>query len=120
MSNYKQLITKVHILDQNYNKEPLNEKQEKILKLYDELCEELNDSSQEATVYTEINSDEYDVTIKISSSKDLLISEFDVSLNKLLFLADIKNIQSTEGNIVLLLWFRCWAYCKKETKTTSH
>lgn len=110
MDDLKDLITKLQ--NENYSKEPLKEKQEKVLKLFDDLYDELNELIKGKIVNIEINLSEYDVTILIVSSKALLISEFNVILNELLFLADMKNMEIIEGKIALKLWFRCWEYCK--------
>lgn len=114
MSDFNDLMTKVHLLDENYSRLALKEKQDKIFKLYEGLYEELNELIKETIVNIKIDSGEYDVTIMITSSKGLLISELYVILNKLLFLADMKNIKIVEGRIILKLWFRCWEYRKKE------
>lgn len=112
MSDFEDLMDRVKLFNENYSKELLKEKQEMVFKLYEDLYEELYELTKETTVNIEIESGEFDVTIWITSSKDFLISEFDVMLNKLLFLADMKNIKIIEGNAVLILWFRCWEYRK--------
>lgn len=111
MSDYTDLMKKLQILDNNYRKEVSKEKQNKVLALYEKLCEVLDESTK--NVYIEIDSGEYDVTVIITSSHDLLISEYDVILNKLLNLADTKNINIQDENIVLKLWFRCWEFRKR-------
>jgi len=113
MSKFKNLMVEIQVYNKNNNKEVLKEKQEIILTLYRDLCEEL-EMLNESTSHIAIESSICDVTIRLTSSTYLLISEFDIILNKLMSLSDMKTIEMVDGKIMLMMWFRCWEYRKRE------
>ncbi|GEM_PF-6783839 len=114
MGDFDRLMTKIRLLEDEYSKEILAVKQEQIYRLYIGLKEELQERIENKDVRTEIVSGDYDVTVRIISPEELLISEYDVYINKLVRIADFKSMKSVMGKVVLELWFRCWEYCKRE------
>lgn len=88
MSDFTDLMRKVHLFEEHHHKEVLKDKQEMIFKLYNGLLEELK---EESNISIEMKSEKYDITISITSTDDLCVSEYEVFFNTLMFISDFKN-----------------------------
>lgn len=112
MSDFNDLIRRIRIFEEDHHKEILKDKQETVFHLYHALLTEMEELIKKAVIRVEIKSGKYDITIVISSSEDIFISENESFLNTLLSYADCRHIKIVEEKLVLELWFRCWKYCR--------
>ncbi|MGL5438110.1 MAG: hypothetical protein ACRDBO_22480 [Lachnospiraceae bacterium] len=99
------------------SKTVLRQKKLLIMQLYEDMAERLSlDSSHEI----EMGYNDDALTIKIRFREELLLTEFDDSMNKLLLLANYRRIVPGKSFVLLEMWYRCWEYEEKEDSGTLH